>query len=281
MATVDEIYNEMAAATGWETELDSLTGKGDTATQYKADLSNQSIVGRNRLMMRLVSYAMYAQRVLWDIFRTEVKELALDGHYGTARWFVAKALEFQFGDNLVFTPKDAFYNPVNTSNRIVAQAACVELGYTVVVKAARLVSGSLVALTDNQRIALQDYFDELRPPIVVQVRSAESDKVRMKATVVTDAKIGTSTISNNVQQAINNYFGKLQFNGALRLTDLRQAILSVPGVIDLVIGSLEVRSNASATWTLVNRVHVTFAGYAAVDSAFPLSSTLSFVSSNV
>lgn len=278
---VEDNYNQIASEVALDEAINSLDGSGDNATQLKADVNNGSVVGRNRLIMWFVAYFMTLQQDLFALFKSDTKALALDGHFGTRRWFVAKALEYQYGDPLIFTRLDAYYDPVVPENRIVSQAACVELGYKVIVKAIKTSGGSITPLSSDERNGLQDYFDELRPPVQVEVRSADSDRLRFNAEVVTDAKLGTINVQSNVEAAVNNYLSTLDFNGAFSINKLRQAILSVPGVIDVVIDNVESRISGSNNWVQIPRIHISYAGWMTMDQSSPLSEAITYTSSNV
>ena len=284
MSETDSIFNGIAGESALESALEGIDLNNDTAAAFKADVSNGSVVGRLRIIARLVAYAMTAQRILFRLFRTDVQALALDGHYGTKRWYIAKALLFQFGSALVFTDKDAFYSPVVPSLRIVTHAAVTELSYKVIVKAAKSNGAGLVPLSSAERLALQDYFDEVRPVVAVEVRSAKADEIRLIAQVVTDAKQGVASIQANVELAINSYLRTLDFNGVVSRTKIKLAMLAVPGVIDVVINTLQIKKGGTNVFTPfanIPRISTTFAGHAKIAASFPLSSSLTYTSSNV
>jgi len=281
MAEVDDIFNEITAEATTESVLDGLDASGDTATQLKQDINNGSNVGLNRTIAYLIAYAMQAQRSLFRLFKIDVQNLALDGHFGTKRWFVAKALQFQYGYNLTFTDKDAFYPIIDEAAKIVSHAAVSESAYHVIVKVAKTQNNALIKLSTDERLAVQDYFDELRPPINVTVRSANSDKARIIGQVVTDAKQGIPNIQINVEQAIFNYLQTLDFNGVFSLNKLRQTILSVTGVIDVVFDDVAIRIDGNPVWNPVNRIYRSFAGFINLDANYQLSDTLTYLSSNV
>lgn len=281
MNDVAEIYNQIAGASAQEEVLSQLDLSGDTAASLREDTNNSSTVSRSRLIAWIVAYAMWTQQVLFRQFRADVQELALDGHYGTKRWYVATAKAFQLGQPLVFTDQDAYYENDVPAARIVSHAAVTEMAYKVIVKVAKSNGSGLVALHPAERLAVQDYFDELRPLVAVEVRSAQGDEVRIQAKVVCDAKLGMAGIGSNVNTAINTYLTALDFNGVISRTKLNQVILAVPGVIDAVIDELQVRINSSSPWSNVHRIATTFSGWARISSQFPLSTGLQFVSSNV
>lgn len=127
MATTATIYNQIANTAAQQTALAELTPNPDTVLQLQTELSAGSKVSVWRLYMWLHAYAQKLQRDLWDLFKVDVEGLAKDGHFGTRRWFAAKALKFQFGHTLQFTDLDAFYAVDDPAARIVKKVAVVEL----------------------------------------------------------------------------------------------------------------------------------------------------------
>lgn len=282
MSEINEIYNEIGGAAATESALNGVDISGDTSTSFLADVTNGSVVGRFRIIAWLVAVYCFFQRTLWRTYRKDVEALALDGHYGTKRWWVRKALEYQPFTEVVFTDNDAYFLPVVPELRIVTHAAVVESAYKVILKVAKSNGGTgLIALTQQERIGLQDYCDEIKPTVQVEVRSSKPDLVRVVAAVITDAKLGNANIQSNVELAINTYLRTLDFNGAIRRTMLKLAILAVPGVLDVDIQSIHVKISANSPWMMINLRAITYSGHAVISSEFPLDQTLTYISQNV
>ncbi len=282
MKTIENIYDEIASEAAIDSALNDLDLSGDSATKFKEDVVTTSVVGRLRVLAWLVATAMFGHIALWEVFRRETKDLALDGHFGTKRWWVAKALAFQYGSDLVHTTKDSYYAVNLPAQRIVKQAAVVESAYKVIIKAVKSGTGGWVKLSTVERTALQDYCDEIKPAgMKVEVRSVNPDKLRIVGKVVCDAKQGILNIEANVGVAVFDYIQTLDFNGVFSITKLRAAVLAVPGVVDIQLDEVAARVDGSDDWVNVVRIRTAFAGYMAIDSSYPLTETLEFVSSNV
>lgn len=281
--SVDEIYEDITGDIAINTALDELDASGDLANDLREDIANESNAGRNRIIAWIVASAMVAQRVLWKLYVSIVRTMAADSQYGTARWYVYKALRFQYGSPVVYTTKDAVYDPQLNSLRIVDIAAVEEAAYKVILKVAKIPTpDSTQPLNSDERAAVQDYFDEVKPSgIRVIVRSASADKVRIYGKVVCDAKQGLANIQSNAISAIDRYLRQLDFNGVFSINQMRQRVLEVPGVTDWQIDLVESRLSSSSTWVSVSRVRRAYAGYMSVDSSYPLTTTLQFISSNV
>lgn len=281
MMTVEEIYDDITAAQAAEGALADVDVSGDTATSLQQDISNGSRVARHRIIKWVVAYVMWAQRFLFELFKVETRELARDGHYGTPRWWVATMLAFQYGYDLTFTPKDSYYEVIDPSAQRIKLCAVVELGHKVVLKVAKPSGSGFTNLSQPELIAAQDYANEKGPPMIIEVRTARADDVRIYGTVVCDAKQGVPGIKSNVEAAIDAYLITLAPQGAIRLTDIRNAVFSVNGVVDFVLTQCDTKPWGSPLWRNLERARITFAGHCRIANAWPLDETLNYVSANV
>lgn len=280
MNSVEEIYGTVASEAAIDDAISDLGGTNDTPAQLKGDMANESNVGRVRLWRWVVSYAIYALQVLMNTYKQDVRDLARAGHFGTKRWFVDRVLNFQYGDDLVFTPNDAYYDVDNPEAKIVGRAAVVELGHKAIVKAVRVINGTFAPLNNWQLDALNDKIQEVRPPITVVVVSAPSDRLKLPATIVYDAKQGLPGIQTNVHNVIEAHIRNLDFNGVFNLTKLKLEILNVAGVNDVVYGNVQGRASSSQNWIDVPRIYMSYSGWMTIDSNHPLDEVLNWSPSN-
>jgi hypothetical protein len=269
----------MASEAAQEAALAELSPNPDTVTQLRAEVNAGSKVSVWRLLMWVVAYASKLQQDLFDRFKVEVADLAKDGHFGTRRWFVAKAKLFQVGHTLVFTDLDAGYDTIDVPARIVTHAAVVELANVVVVKVAKAQGTGLAKLTTPELVAVNDYFQELRPPVQVTVLTADPDLLRLTGTVVYDGQVPLGGVQSAVQAAITQYLRTLDFGGVVRLTDLKEAMVAAFGVVDVRLDLVEVRT--TGPFVNIPRVHYTYAGHAALDAAFPIITSMQWQVGNV
>lgn len=277
--TVGAVYNMLVQRVAEQEALAGLSPHPDSAATLGAALSAGSRVAIWRLMLWAVAYVHKTQEDNFDRFRSEVEGLAVDGHYGTKRWFVAKAKAFQLGHVLQLTSLDAGYATVVPGARIVKQAAVVELANRVVVKVAKASGSGLAKLTNDELVAINDYFQELRPPVQVAVLTANPDRIRLTGSVVYDGQLPLSGVQAAVQYALTQYLKVLDFGGAVSLTELRRAVLDVSGVVDVRIDAAEVRT--TGPWQPIPRVHYTYAGHAVIDPASPITTTMEWAIGDV
>lgn len=278
-ASTATIYNVIANAAHAEAALAELTPNPDSAAQLAADLNSGSKASIHRLFMWLTAYLMKLQRDLFDRHKVEVIALGKDGHFGTRRWFAAKALAFQYGHTLVLTNLDARYAVDDPAARIVTHAAVIEAANRVLVKVAKDAGTGLAKLTPDELLAVNDYFQEMRPPVQVQVLTADPDKLRMYGAVIYDAETPLAGTQSAVNTAIATYLKTLEFGGVMRLTDLKAAMLQVSGVVDVRFDRVEART--TGLWGNISRIYTSYAGHMVLDAGHPITSTLAWQAGTV
>lgn len=274
MATTSDIYNSIAGAASQEAALAELSPSPDTAAQLQAELSAGSRVSVWRLFAWLFAYASKVQQDLWDRYRVDVQNLSRDGHYGTRWWYIAKAKAFQLGHVLVMDSLDGGYAVDDPGARIVTHAAVAERANLVVVKVAKGTATPLEKLEPEELSAVNDYFQHLRPTVQVVTLTADPDAVKITGTVVYDPETPIMAVQSAVRQALDTYLAALDFGGVMRLTDMRNAMLAVEGVVDVVFALVEARS--TGPFRPVQRVYQSYAGHMQLDPFSSIVSTITW-----
>lgn len=280
--TIGQIYNEIVSYKDTQPALSGLTPVSDTSTSLLAALTSASKVALWRLWAFCIAAAIYTHEVLWDIFRNEVEAVIAAGHAGTARWLRDRVLEYQHGDNLVFDVATGryVYDPVIPSNRIVAQAAVVEGNNGVVgIKVAASSGAGLVALDNDQVAGLVSYVKLVRfAGTRFAVISGDGDVIRINAEVFYQGVFTLSVVQAAVEAAILAYLQGLPFNGEYRNSSLVDVVQAVPGVVDVVLESVQTKSAPSDDYQAIDRNHIPLYGYYVVDDApgHGLADTISY-----
>lgn len=274
MATTDTIYNGIVGAASQEAALADLTPNPDTAAQLRTDISSGSRVSVWRLFAWLFAYASKVQQDLFERYRKDVFDLSRDGHYGTRFWYIAKAKAFQLGHVLVMDSLDGGYAVDDPDARIVTHAAVAERANLVVVKVAKGTTAPLEKLEPVELSAVNDYFQHLRPTVQVVTLTADPDAVKITGTVVYDPETPIMAVQSAVRQALDTYLATLDFGGVMRLTDMRNAMLAVEGVVDVVFTLVEARS--TGPFRPVQRIYQSYAGHMQLDPYSSIISTITW-----
>lgn len=280
--TIGQIYNEIVAYKDTQPALSGLTPVSDTSTALLAALTTTSKVALWRLWAFCVAAAIYTHEVLWDNFFRVVNATIERGHAGTSRWLRDRVVLYQHGDDLVFDPSTGKYNydPVDPLKWVVAQAAVVEGNNGVVgVKVAANSPGGLVALDNDQVAGLVSYIKLIRfAGTRFAVISGDGDIIRITASVFYQGVFTLSAVQAAVEAAILTYLQGLPFNGEYRNSSLVDVIQAVPGVVDVVLESVQTKSAPSDDYQVIDRNHIPLYGYYVVDDTpgHGLADTISY-----
>ncbi|NDC41569.1 MAG: nucleotidyltransferase [Chitinophagia bacterium] len=229
--SIDTIYAQIIAAKEADSNLAGLTSTSATAIW--------------RLWAYVTAVCTWTLENLFDSHKAEVTALIAAEKAHTARWYRYKALLFQYGDSL--PDGSDVYNPIVPANQIVKQAAAVEVGGVVRIKAAKNVP--LEALSSDELAALTVYLQRIKDAGVrLNVTSNDPDNLQVVMTVYYDPLVLRSTGERidgsgdtNVKDAIVNYLLNLPFNGLVLTNSLLDAVRATEGVVNASITSTQAR----------------------------------------
>lgn len=263
-----------------------------------AGLSSPSQSSLWNLWAYITAVAINLHEQLWDIFRTEVEEIASNVAPGTPQWLRTKTLEFQYSTTepqqiqlINFVPK---YDPVRTDLRLVTQCSVkIANNRTIVLKVAKgteelspLGQHPLVApntLDNNAEInALKSYIDAIKfAGSAIRVISLFPDRLQVTADIYYDGQYVKDNVQAAIKNAIANYLKNLPFDGVVSNTKLVDAIQAVPGVLDLQLISVKGRAyqQIAVNASEVGRLYTSEAGYLIPEDTegYTLDDTLNMV----
>lgn len=203
---------------------------------------------------------------LQDAYKEELELIAASAIPGTQAWIKEKVLEFQYDalNNQYIQLIDLIptYNEVDEDLRIISRVAVIEGGNGIVT--VKVATGDSPAPLDSLQItALEEYLDVILPAGVTPVVSSmDSDKIYIDAEVFYDGQF-VASIAQDVEDAINEYFANLDFNGVVLVSKIQDAIQGVTGVKDILINEVRARKDTTvfASASTVLRQWTTVAGY--------------------
>lgn len=221
-----------------------------------------SAVSLESIWFSIVAAAIYVLETLFDAFKKDVDAKIAEAVVASIPWYHKISLEFQYGDRLVFDEKtQAFVYPViDTSKQIVKYAACRDLGGMVYVLVSKdNGSGLPTPLSAAELSAFDSYIHERKPAgVLLETDSLSPDLVRMSVTVQynpqvlsAEGKLIADPSVYPVEDAINDYLTNIVYGGALNKTKLVDAIQGAPGVIDVSLTSVSVKTSSDPTYNPV------------------------------
>lgn len=231
-----------------------------------------SAVSLESIWFSIVAAAIFVLESLFDAFKADVDAKIAEAVVASIPWYHKIALEFQYGDRLVFDEKtQAFVYPViDTTKQIVKFAACRDLGGMVYILASKADgSGLPTQLSASELEAFDSYMHERKPAgVLMQVASLAADLVRVNATIQYNPQVLTAAgqlIADPgvypVENAINDYLKGITYGGTLNKTKLVDAIQAAAGVIDVNLASVSVKAATASTYvTMTGNNYVSVGG---------------------
>lgn len=257
--TIKEIQAEIIAAKEAQTSLSILSSTSATAIW--------------RLWTYIVAVAIFSLETIFDIHKAEVNALILSSKPHTLRWYRQKALDFQFGSDLVYG-EDYYDNSALTEDevnaqKIVSEAAATETDNYVRVKVARELAGELEPVTNSQYNALDFYFSEIKDAgVKLELISQNGDKLKLAMDVYynplvlnSDGQRLDGADNEPVQKAIKNYLRNLRFDGEFVVASLVDYVQLVDGVEIPHVVSCQAAKYDNPAFTNVSVKYTPFAGY--------------------
>ena len=221
-----------------------------------------SAVSLESIWFSIVASAIYVLETLLDLFKVDVDKKIAGAVVASIPWYHKVALEFQYGDSLVFDEEtQGFVYPVpDTTKQVVKFAACRDMGGGVYVLVSGAdVSGDPVALSADVLAAFESYLRERKPAgVLLSVHSYNPDLVRVVMTVQYDTQVLTPSGElitdpsvKPVEAAVEAYLKGIVYGGVLNKTKLVDAVQEARGVVDVVLTSVSVKPANGSSYQVV------------------------------
>lgn len=221
-----------------------------------------SAVSIESIWFSIVASAIYVLEALFDAFRSDVNTTIAGAVVASIPWYHKIALEFQYGDSLVFDEKTQqyVYPVIDESKQVIKFAACRDLGGGVSVLVSGADSaGNPVALSADVLTAFEAYLNERKPAgVLLAVGSYNPDQIRLVMRVQYDPQVlnpdGTLIIDPSVypvENAVEGYLRSIVYGGVFNKTKLVDAVQAAQGVRDVVLDSASVKPEDSSSYSII------------------------------
>ncbi len=274
---ISEIYNQITSDN--KLAQVGVTPHPDNFTAFQTALST-SKVAEWRLMVYVISVAIFVHELVFDAFRKEVNSKLATQKSGTPPWYQYIAYRFQMGDTLVWNSATFTYDYAaeNLAARIIKRCTVEERADGVLlVKVAKLASGVPAPLDSIELAAFNDYMtDKKFAGTRLSAISLNPDLLKILGTIYYSPQVPVASVQSGVAAAINGYLSTLPFDGKLRITGLVDAIQAVPGVSDVDLSDVSVQAGSNA-YSSIDVSYRPLSGYFEIDSLYPLSTSLNYV----
>lgn len=240
-----------------------------------------SAVSVENILIYIVAACLYVHETLWDMFRQEVSDMIDSNIVPTVRWYYTQARAYQHGDILVYNEEQQNFGYMqdDSTKRIVTYAAVRDRGGSLLIQVAK--GDTPTPLSADELNGFKAYMNQVKiAGVVLEILSQEPDKIYIGATVQIDPSVITTSgqrISDGsypVREAIESYLKNIIYGGTFNKTKCVDAIQSVEGVTDVVLGTVRAQSAEGVT------TEVSGNNYTAVGGAFisqELNTSISYV----
>lgn len=254
--TIDEIFNDIITEKETFSSLDGLEPKPDSSQTFLDDLTSTSKVAIWRLLFRVQATAIFIHESLFDTFKSDVEERALEIIPATTRFYVIEALKFQLGDELIFEDGTFKFEDSTSAaaiaKQIIAQASARDINEVVTLKIAKDDgSGGLEKLSTVEKTAFEAYLNKIKiAGVKTIVISDDPDLLKVAYTIEFDPLVMKDTGlliedgTSPIQEAIDGYIEGLPFDSTFKVMELTDAIQAARGVINAVADVIEAKFGA-------------------------------------
>lgn len=188
-----------------------------------------------------------AARAIWffekilDDFSQKIDRKLATKQYGTLSWYLSKAYEFQYDNNLSVTNEGIVrYKNDKPENKIIARCAVLNKNDKVYFKVAKITNKKLNALNSDEKQQFDAYIKAISPlGIKSQVVSEPPDIINISINFVSDGMVSNLDIHDEAHNRLVAYKDEFQFNGILALSDIYAKLEGINGVAYFEIANIE------------------------------------------
>lgn len=228
--TIKEIYNEAVRERNKRLEL----------TEFASD-SKLSVMNG---ILWVVAAVIYSFETLLDVFAVDISEAINNRINGTPDYYANALLQYQQGDELIVREDGlAFgYAQVDETKRIITQVSYVEstddrnLDSKLILKVATGAKGHLEAIPAGELAPINAYIGKLKfAGTRIEVISTKGDVLIPRLTVFHDGAVPETEIYDAVEAQIHDYIRGIDFDAAVYVSRLMDAIRCAGHVTDVYI----------------------------------------------
>ena len=228
--TIKEIYNEAVQERNRRLEL----------TEFASD-SKLSVMNG---ILWVVAAVIYSFETLLDVFAVDISEVINSRINGTPNYYANALLQYQQGDELIVREDGlAFgYAQVDETKRIITQVSYVEstddsnLDSKLILKVATGTKGHPEAIPAEELAPVNAYINKLKfAGTSIEVISTKGDVLVPRLTVFYDGAIPEAEVYDNIGAQIRGYITSIDFDAAVYVSRLTDAIREAEHVTDVYI----------------------------------------------
>lgn len=246
-----------------------------------------SSVSLENILFYIIAACCHVLEVFFDTHRSEVDAKISRAVVASVPWYHKMALQFQYGDVLVFdeATQQYVYRSEDIKKKKVKYVAVRDRGTSIQILVSGEKDGRPTPLSDEVLTAFKSYMNRIKiAGVILAIRSLPADLITVTATIHIDPLvidkqgIRIADGSKPVEYAVENYLKGILYGGTFNKTKLVDAILSVDGVSDVELSSCNYSTDEGKNYKIISGNNYVAVGGSFVASG--LSNTLSYVVQN-
>jgi hypothetical protein len=282
--TIQEIKNELTQNFVDNSTIQNLYGL-TAGVDFDTQFSKVSFEG---IFFYIIALSIWTLEKLFDEHKLWIENKAKEIKVANTDWYRNLALNFQFGDTIVFEDGTWKYPTINEANKIVKLASVTDEGNYVLIKVASLDNaGNIIPLNNVHASALTSFNNYIKKMKIAGVKvlsvSRPADELKLYMHIYVDplvidatGKLISDGVTKPIEETINNYIKNLPFNGKFNATELVDFLQKTTGVINPVFDNASAKFGTQAYAPIVDYYNPN-AGYLEIDPSFPLSTTITYI----
>lgn len=245
--------------------------------------STFSTVSIENIILYIVAVCAYTLEVMFDGFKQDVEDRIAQNIVPTIRWYHTQSVNFQYGDALIFDEltQSFRYAAEDDSKKVVKYCAVRDRGGSIQVLVSGDSDGKPSVLSSDVLTAFKSYMNSVKiAGVILDIRSLPADSIEITAQVevdpqqITEEGVRISDGSYPIVDAVNAYLANIVYGGTFNKTKCVDAIQNVPGVTDVLLQQVRVKSSGGSYTVLEGNNYTAVGGCFVSDN---LNNTLSYV----
>lgn len=228
--TLKEIYKEAVAERNKRLEL------SEFASDSKLSILNG--------ITWTVAAMIHGFETLLDVFAYDISETINNRINGTPEYYARALLRYQKGDELTVREDGLAFGYASTdeSKQIITQVSYSEstddenLDSKLVLKVATGDKGNLSAIGADELVQIRTYLQKIKfAGTRVEVTSLPGDVLVPRLSVYWDGAVSEAEVLDSIEEKLNEYMVNIEFNAAVYVSKVMEAIRSAEHVTDVWI----------------------------------------------
>jgi hypothetical protein len=274
--TIDEIFQELLTDKQDLTSLDNLSDGGITNEETLITALANSKVAEWVLWLYNMAVQIHLTEIRTLTAVDEIEDIFSTKRVATEKWYIEKALEFQLDDTVIVDPitYQVGYATEDTDAQIIASCTTKTFANKLYLKVRRKDTN---LLTTDEKNQFTYYMSKVKiAGTQITVENYNGDLMTLNMTIIYDGTKNLTDVQTAVESTIYDYLDNLEFDSSFLTSSLINKLQDLTDVIDPRFNSGSAIDSLGNSTDFTHQ-YTTNAGWAQVNPATPLSSSVTYI----